>query len=270
MKVFYFCFFIKNCSLLQFLLYFICVFVYRPFLKEKGEFLIVAMTEKSKTNTVIPLTRGTCTTPKNIKDTGSCELILGPMFSGKTTTLYRKLTTHTDALDKKALYINHSSDVRETANGNDYITTHSSSFAISDNICCVKVPELRLVAENINIEDFDIIGVDEGQFFEDINEVVRDWVLNMHKIVFVASLDGDSELGVSCPGIYINKVLHLISICSPGAVNKYGAFCKLCIDNDSRLVPAGFSKKIGGQKNHQKEIGGSDIYIPVCLYCHQN
>ena len=45
----------------------------------------------------------------------SLEIIIGPMFSGKTTELLRELTGY-NAINKKCIYVNSSLDTREDNN----------------------------------------------------------------------------------------------------------------------------------------------------------
>lgn len=118
---------------------------------------------------------------------GSCEIIFGPMFSHKSTRLREKITTLAD-VGLKVLYINHSKDNRTTEAQDQNITTHHSGFkGLSEKVYSIKVDFLA----NLDISNYDAIAIDEGQFFTDLEEVVRDWVLKKAKVVIIASLDGD-------------------------------------------------------------------------------
>jgi len=118
---------------------------------------------------------------------GSCKIIFGPMFSGKSTKLRQEITTLAD-VGLKTLYINHSIDNRKTEAYDQIITTHHSGFkGLSDKIDVIKINALS----RIDVSMYDAIAIDEGQFFDDIDEVVREWVLKDAKIVIIASLDGD-------------------------------------------------------------------------------
>ena len=122
----------------------------------------------------------------------------------------------------------------------------------------------------IDISSYDAIGIDEGQFFDDLDVVVRDWVLRKNKIVIVASLDGNYMMEP------FGKAHNLICICDPGNVVKLPAICVKCLSEGIFRVNAGFTAKLKidpdileGRAQVQDEVGGRDKYIPVCLKCYQ-
>lgn len=203
------------------------------------------------------------TSQGNHFDTGSCSIIFGPMFSGKTTELARQVVECAD-IELSCLYINHTIDVRETEFFSSIVSSHSSGFkGISEKVECIKVSTLN----NINIDNYDVIGIDEGQFFDDIVENVRDWVLNKNKKVIIASLDGKFNIET------FGNVHRLICLCDPGGIRKLGARCKRCMLKTNtyrhyRLVPAGFTMRLVGGKSDVL-VGGDDIYESVCLKCHK-
>ena len=190
---------------------------------------------------------------------GSCRIIFGPMFSGKTTTLIHELATLAD-LDYKVLYINHSDDVRSTLVQDAYVTTHHSQFReLSSKITAKKVNRLSL----IDTEQFDVIGIDEGHFFDDL-EVVREWIINRCKTVIIASLDGDYLMQP------FGKAHHLICLCDPNNVTKLGAACHCCLRRNRLRIPAGFTAKITMEGEHvQKDVGGAEKYISLCMKCYK-
>jgi len=125
-----------------------------------------------------------CSNNSNNLKVGHLKLIPGPMWAGKSTFINSELTVHAD-LDYTTLYINHSIDNRVTERSDDIVTTHSSSFReLSHKIDKIKVSRLS----DVDVDKYDVIGIDEGQFFDDIYEVVIDWVNNHHKTVIVAFL----------------------------------------------------------------------------------
>lgn len=201
-------------------------------------------------------------------DVGNLEAIFfGPMFSGKTTKLLHRLTTCAD-VGLNVLYINHAEDERGTEKKDSHVTTHNSQFnGTSNKIDKIKLP----VLDGADVSEYDVIGVDEGQFFPDIVEVVRKWVLKYKKQVFIASLDGDADIRP------FGRVQDLICLCSPKGLYKLEAKCMNCLDqgvNERHLhfVPAGFSyrkTKKEGDTSEQKDIGGADKYMALCLKCHQ-
>ena len=204
-------------------------------------------------------------------DVGTCRLIFGPMFSCKSTTLRVEITTLAD-IGLKVLYINHSKDIRQTESQDRDITTHHSGFkGLSDKVCSIKTDNLS----KINVSKYDVIGVDEGQFFKNLDKVVRDWVLKMAKIVIIASLDGDYMMKP------YGKAHKLICLCEPGDVVKLPAVCAKCMEHSLKLkrlvkIPAGFTAKfqidpeiLEGKDYTQDDVGGKDKYLPVCMKCYQ-
>ena len=211
--------------------------------------------------------RSSSTSPSTSRnfDVGMLELIFGSMFSGKTTYLLNQLTTCAD-VGLNCLYINHSSDQREVEKFDTNVTTHHSLFnGISEKISTKKTSSLS----DIDVEAYDVIGIDEGQFFEDIVPTVRKWVMKYNKHVFISSLDGDSNIKP------FGHVHELICLCHPGSLRKLEAKCMNClktglVDRHLSFVPAGYSFKKSGSKETQTDVGGVDKYMAVCLKCHIN
>src|SRR5437016_5373645 len=95
---------------------------------------------------------------------GSCKIIFGPMFSGKSTRLREEITRFADT-GSIPLYINNFIDNRKTESQDQNITTHHSGFkGLSNKVVAIKVKNLSTV----DVSEYDVIGIDEGQFFEDL------------------------------------------------------------------------------------------------------
>ena len=140
---------------------------------------------------------------------GRIELIMGCMFAGKTTELIRRLNKH-ELTEKKVLRVKFAADKRY---GDDTtIVTHGGikSTAVAVN---------RLSELGNTYLDFQVIGIDEGQFFEDIDEFAER-AAGLGKIVIVSSLQG-TFLREAFP-----KILNLIPKCEK--VKKLSAVCKIC------------------------------------------
>ena len=100
--------------------------------------------------------------------------------------------------------------------------------------------------------DYQVIGIDEGQFFTDIVEF-SEKAANSGKIVIVSSLQGTFLRG-SFPNI-----LTLLPKCEK--IKKLSAICKLCKEN------ASFTFRQAGNDS-KRMIGGADMYMPLCRECH--
>ena len=101
--------------------------------------------------------------------------------------------------------------------------------------------------------DFDVIGIDEGQFYADIVEFSNK-AANSGKIVIMSALNGTFEQ-TGFP-----TIMELIPMCEK--VKKLSAICKVCSANANysfKTTPTNSKGLI--------QIGGSESYIPVCREC---
>ena len=173
---------------------------------------------------------------------GKLELVIGNMFSGKSTELIRRLRCE-QVIHKKCLVVNYFGDNRYN---------NTNSIATHDNLTtnAIKLQYLR----DLPINDFDTLFIDEGQFFNDLFEVVKDLVDNHFKHVIVSGLDGDSNRNK------FGSILDLIPLADE--VHKLRAYCTICCDG----TYGSFTKKIIKNNDIQIDIGGSDKYLPVCRY----
>uniref|UniRef100_A0A8D0SIK2 Thymidine kinase n=1 Tax=Sus scrofa TaxID=9823 RepID=A0A8D0SIK2_PIG len=122
------------------------------------------------------------------KTRGQIQVILGPMFSGKSTELMRRVRRFQIA-QYKCLVIKYAKDTR-----------YSSNFSTHDRNTMEALPAcvLRDVAqEALGVS---VIGIDEGQFFPDIVEF-SETMANEGKTVIVAALDGTFQRKVRRPGL---------------------------------------------------------------------
>lgn len=195
------------------------------------------------------------------------HIAFGPMFAAKTNWLLQQLTTYAD-VGYKVCLINHADDIRKTEGSDRNVTTHSSQFKhLSHKITPFKTDSLR----KVYMDEFDVIGIDEGQFFDgkdngipEIVTVVRDLIMKKKKLVFISSLDGDFRAQT------FGYVHQLICICDPGGLHKFSAICNKCRDN-KKLSRAGFTGKILPSKDGEvKDVGGADKYIALCLDCYRS
>jgi len=184
----------------------------------------------------------------------SLDICYGPMFAGKSTRTLNKLTTLAD-IGEKCLYINHGDDKRKTEGSDSNVTTHNSQFVkASPKIVTISASVLA----KVKIEQYDAIGIDEGQFFTDI-DVVRDWVLKDNKKVFISGLNGDASMGG------FGEIWKLLPIASNIIMLK--AYCVHCKKSGRKRRAPYTAKLVPDTK--QKDVGGADKYIALCLKCHK-
>jgi len=190
---------------------------------------------------------------------GYLEIIIGPMFSSKTSTLleiYKKCKFCNISVS----IINHSIDQRYH---NTMVSTHDKIMAP-----CIQANKLSEIWLNTGIDNqfvdndsytllqnSDVILINEGQFFSDLYEVVVD-MLNKNKKVYICGLDGDFERKK------FGSVLDLIPLCDK--VTKLTSLCSLCKDG----TPGIFSMRL--TKEREQTVVGSENYIPVCRKCYTN
>jgi thymidine kinase len=174
---------------------------------------------------------------------GSLELIIGPMFSGKSSELIRKIRL-AKIINKKILVIKPLIDNRYD---NQKIVSHSFE---SEN--CITVATLEEVNDKINNND--LIIIDEGQFFPDLKLHVLRWVEEYNKNVIVGGLDGDYKRNP------IGEILSLIPFADK--CHKINSLCKECNDG----TPALFThRKLNPNMSlEQIQVGGSETYEPLC------
>jgi len=178
---------------------------------------------------------------------GRLELIVGNMFSGKSSELIRRINRER-SISKKILVINYIGDNRYSK---DSISTHDLT-----KVKCLKLEKLMSLNENI-INGYDSFFIDEGQFFTDLYPFVKIAVEKYNKHVVVSGLDGDSNRNP------FGDIIKLIPICD--TIDKLTAYCIKC--NNGTLGP--FTKKISAS-NTIVDIGGIDKYLPVCRNHYHN
>lgn len=89
---------------------------------------------------------------------GSIEVIFGPMFSGKSTELLRRVKRNTIA-QKKCLLISYAKDNRYSSE--NVVSTHDKQMMKA--LKCMTIEEALP-----HYKDYDVIAIDEGQFFVDV------------------------------------------------------------------------------------------------------
>jgi len=176
------------------------------------------------------------------------ELILGPMFSGKTSKLVQ-VYKQCRICDIPVIAINHINDIeRNSDQGTNYLTNH-------DNIPipCVCTNDLSFITNMV--EKYQVILINEGQFFHDLIPFVKSQLV-LKKQIYIAGLDGDFQRNV------FGDLLQLIPLCDK--VEKLTSLCGICKNGN----PGIFSKRISREMT-QMVVGGSDKYIPVCRICYE-
>lgn len=188
---------------------------------------------------------------------GQCHVTVGPMFAGKTGHLNAELTRWADSTHYTVLRINYSKDIRDTTSidHKSGITSHSSSFrGISDKIAIQTVSDL----EEAHVDDYDVIGMDEAQFYTGIKKYVLRW-LRDGKIIYVTGLDGFSN------GELFGEITQLLPYAT--TFSKLTATCKFCMESSilrCAIMSASIKKRDGSVC-----VAGQNQYSAACFECHE-
>lgn len=185
----------------------------------------------------------------NLSFEPSIQIIIGCMYSGKTTELIRRLTIYHE-MDMNVLYINSQKDMRAKT----VFSTHNSTIG-SIPFTSIKSD----VLSEIDVSSYEVIGVDEGQLFSGLKEQILDWVENKNKIVIISGLNGDYRRKS------FGEVIDLIPYCD--SVVKLTPFCLTCRKEKNVIKKAHFTKRIV-KEDTTVLIGGKETYIPVCRKCY--
>lgn len=170
------------------------------------------------------------------------DLIIGPMFSGKSTEIIRRIRL-LKSINKSLIVVKPIIDNRYN---DDKITSHN--FEVCD---CISVNKLSDIYSGYDLKTVDTIVIDEGQFFEDLVDCVVDFVENKKINVIVSGLDGDYKRNP------IGKILYLIPYST--SCLKLTSLCKIC--KNGEIAP--FTKRTI-KSDETILIGGTESYIPVC------
>lgn len=187
---------------------------------------------------------------------GRLHLIMGCMFAQKTTELLRRVRRY-QSIGHKVLVVNFIGDTRY---GTECVASHDKVFEKA--LCVRTLRELQPM-----ITDYDVIAIDEGQFFTDLFDCITEWADTLPIHIVVAGLSGNFKREP------FGDILRLIPHAEE--VEHLNAFCAVCRDG----TIATFSKYIECtdtlectdlQEHNDKQnketikIGGAESYKPVC------
>uniref|UniRef100_A0A6C0B263 thymidine kinase n=1 Tax=viral metagenome TaxID=1070528 RepID=A0A6C0B263_9ZZZZ len=182
----------------------------------------------------------------NNPTSGYLELILGPMFSGKTSKLLEIYKQYSFCNISVAV-INHSLDTRY----------HESLLSTHDRIMipCFQTESLMNESCLEIMQKSQVILINEGQFFSDLYECIL-MLLQNKKTVYIAGLDGDFERKP------FGEIIRLLPLCDN--YYKLKSLCSLCKNGTTGI----FSLRL--TKETEQTLIGSNNYLPVCRTCYDN
>ena len=167
------------------------------------------------------------------------EIILGPMFSGKSTELMRRCSRK-EVIGKKVCYINHTFDTRT----GDFVQTHAQHRKDA-----IKLSKLHDIMDD-KFNEADVFGIDEAQFFPDLYDFVLKCEEN-NKTVIMSGLDGDSNRKP------FGQILSCIPLCD--SVVKLTSMDMIDKDESEGI----FSLRISNTITDQVLVGAQDKFLAV-------
>ncbi len=180
-------------------------------------------------------------------DNGKLNIILGPMYSGKSTELLRIYNKY--RRNYEILVINHKADNRY---GENSVYTHNNQ-----SLNCISFKDLKEYHKLFNEEykkQINIILIDEAQFFDDLYDFTKNMVDNENKIVYIFGLSGDFKREK------FGQISDLIPLCDN--IKFLKSICHQC----KIVKEAPFTMRKTNNKE-QVSIGGKEEYISVCRKC---
>jgi len=181
---------------------------------------------------------------------GSIEVITGSMFSGKSEELIRRLRRAQIARRKVQIF----KPTIDNRFGDDHITSHSEMRIPSESLSSSRDLLARVDA------DTEVVGIDEGQFFDADLPAVCSTLADQGKRVIVAGLDQDFR---ATPFAAMSQLLSVAE-----QVDKLFAICVRCgayATRSQRLIdghPAPFDAPT-------IVVGGLEMYEARCRACYE-
>lgn len=187
---------------------------------------------------------------------GYLKITYGPMYSGKSSELKSDKNDWQAIKNIKMLIINHAQDKRYT--DESMVMTHNK-----EGVECISVEKLEEITNGTVCDkngvkvlpnNYDVILVDEGQFYVDLVENVINWVDVLKKSVFVYGLVGNFNRQK------FGDILNLIP--SADKIVQKTAFCTKC-NNGTNAI---FTWKLENNDDDASvpDIGSTDKYVSLC------
>jgi thymidine kinase len=168
------------------------------------------------------------------------HVILGPMFSGKSQRL-QDIAHRYSSIGRRVLLITHPYARSEYPNTTP--VTHVYAAWLTE-------------VEMETIDNYDIIMIDEAQFYEGLIEFVTWAAETKDKIVYVSGLDGDYRRK------RFGDILNCIPLCD--TVERLTAFCTKCANG----TPGLFTSRKDTTITAKIMPGGEDAYTTLCRRCY--
>ncbi|HUP02053.1 MAG TPA: thymidine kinase [Gemmatimonadota bacterium] len=175
---------------------------------------------------------------------GWVEVICGPMFSGKSEELIRRLKRAGIARQRVQVF----KPVVDDRYAEDEIVSHSEMRFAAE-----RVPNARSILARVDPRT-QVVGIDEAQFFDEALVEVVDSLANLGKRVIVAGLDQD----------YLGRPFEPVPqlLAKAEEITKTLAICVLCGN------PANYTQRLLPSEE-RIVVGGARTYEARCRQCFE-
>lgn len=174
---------------------------------------------------------------------------LGPMYSGKSSSIVSALERHNIA-DVKTLMIKYKFDTRYS--DKNEVITHNKKIYSEDQGLIQATDDLSTLDDYIQKNEIKAIGIDEFQFYKHPEYVIK-WANTDRIKIYLAALDGD----------FMTKIFENVSFILPKCdyIKKLNAVCEKCKSKK------GIVTRRTTTDSARVLIGGKDIYTVLCRKC---
>ena len=173
---------------------------------------------------------------------GYLEIIIGPMFSGKTSELINNYNEKLSEF-KKVIAINYDKDIRY---GLNKIVSHDKMSINSHNY-----NKLTDISDDL-LNNYDWIYINEAQFFKDLKPWIIHQLNTTNKNYILCGLDSDFKREK------FGSMLELIP--HSNKITKLYGKCHNCPEKSL------YTHRISHEE--EQEVIGTNNYIPLCRKCY--
>jgi thymidine kinase len=178
------------------------------------------------------------------------NLILGPMFSGKSTRLIQYI--------RKYKTLGYSIFCAKPSIDNRYDENHICTHNLEKESCSTfDIDKLDKIFDNQEYQAAKVIMIEEGQFFKNIYTISKRMLDEDHKIIYISALNGDSNREL------FGEIYKLLPLASN--IKFLKALCMDCKDGSLAM----YSKRNSEIKD-QIVVASGDVYKAVCYYHYFN
>jgi len=184
----------------------------------------------------------------NSKEPPTLESIIGPMSSGKTTELIRRVRKR-EHCNVKVFVVKHELDDKRYTKGHENLVSHdgqSMKTHLYGKLFDIKEQDLT---------DYHAIAIDEAQWFPDLKDFCLEQIIRRGRSVLFSALDRYAD------DTFFGQVMEVATF---GRTTHLTAICKICFRDTATLTEKIVATNPGDDKNCP---GGLDMYRAVCTFC---